>query len=402
MVKGKSFLLSNGDVVFDDKIVYEAICREEDLIAADAGSYSEESMKISLNQSGYIKDISKLIRSEDAYGNSIDVYKFSAQSSKILFNEIRKIIEEDNNLKDWTEVAIQRLMQKGSLKMKPFDIAGKSWVEIDNYHDLAQADKIFSDFDMSLKDKKIIFIDLDGTIYIGDEIIPGAREFLDHLKKSGVIFYFLSNNSSRAKSDYVQKLHEMNIETDEDKIILSTDGLIEYLLMKKVTEIYLIGTRSMEKSFADLKINTNSHNPEYVVLGYDTELTYEKLKQASIYLRNGIDLLATHRDIVCPTKEGLIPDIGSMLALIEASTGKKPEKVFGKPNLQMIEHILKRHGVTEQEVAVVGDRLYTDMELARNVGCDFICVLSGETNRDDIEKSEYTPDLIINNVGEII
>ncbi|MCZ6594043.1 MAG: HAD hydrolase-like protein, partial [Bacteroidetes bacterium] len=111
--------------------------------------------------------------------------------------------------------------------------------------------------------------------------------------------------------------------------------------------------------------------------------------------------LATHCDLVCPTSEGLVPDIGSMLALIEATTKKKPVKVFGKPNPEMVEHILIERGVNLAEIAVIGDRLYTDMALARELGCDFVCVLSGETKREDIENLDDLPDLIVNSVAEI-
>ena len=398
---GKTFVLSNGDVIFDEQIACSIVHSEiKDLIATDHGKYLEESMKITVNHMGLVDNISKTIPSQLAYGNSIDLYKFSAESSEIFFMQIKDIIEKDGNLNDWTEVALQKLLRTRRLSMRPFDIAKRRWVEIDNYEDLALADKLFSDFDRSLKNKKLFFIDLDGTIYIGDKIIQGAKEFLVGLESLGIDFYFLSNNSSRSKKDYVKKLNRMGIITKEEKIILSTDGLIEYLLNEKVKDVFVVGTKSMESSLIQKGMNTKSDKPEFVVLGFDTELSYEKIRQASLHLENGVDLLATHCDVVCPTSEGNIPDIGSMLALFEVATGKKPVKIFGKPNLEMVYHVMACRRIKRKDTVVVGDRLYTDMELARRIGCDFICVLSGETRREDCDNDR--PDLIVKDVSKII
>lgn len=398
-VENESFILSNGDVVFDTSIIYELVHSDEDLIAADKGSYSEEAMKITLNETGLISNISKEIPQNEAYGNSIDIYKFSAKSSTILFQEMRKIIAGENSLKDWTEIAIQRLLQMGDLKMQPFEISNKSWVEIDNFEDLAVADQAFSSF--SLKDKKLCFIDLDGTIFLGNKLLPEADKVLTKLQQAGMKYYFLSNNSSRSKKDYVAKLRDLGIESREENFVLSTDGVIEFLTQNRVKNVYLVGTESMKQAFVAAGLNADSDQPEYVVLGYDTEVTYEKLKQAAIYLNQGADLLATHCDLVCPTPEGPIPDIGAMLALFEAATHKTPVRVFGKPHSGMVDHILTKNGLNRTDIVVIGDRLYTDMKLARNLGCDFVCVLSGETNREDIEPLEDVPDLIINSIAEL-
>ncbi len=398
-VENESFIISNGDVVFDTSIIYELVKTDEDLIATDTGSYSDEAMKITLDTDGKVNDISKEISQHIAYGNSIDIYKFSSKSSYLLFQEMRKIIEIENNLKDWTEVAIQSLLQAGTINMRPFDIQNKSWVEIDNFEDLALADKKFSRF--KLTGKKLCFIDIDGTIYLGNKLIPGVDNFLKKLQKTGIAYYFLSNNSSRSKIEYVDKFRKMGINAHENNFVISTDGVVEYLIINKVTDVFVVGTSSMKQYIADAGINTNSTNPEYVVVGYDTELTYDKLSKASIYINNGADLIATHCDVVCPTPNGLIPDIGSLLALIETATGKKPVKVFGKPNSEMVDHILTKHAVNLSDFVVIGDRLYTDMKLARQLGCDFICVLSGETKREDIENLEDMPDLIINTIAEM-
>jgi len=149
-------------------------------------------------------------------------------------------------------------------------------------------------------------------------------------------------------------------------------------------------------------LNTESDSPDYVVLGFDTELTYEKLKKASFHIQDGIDYIAVHPDLVCPTPEGFIPDVGSMVALFKAATKKSPLKIFGKPNPEMVTHILRKHKVSPSQVVMVGDRIYTDMELARRIPCDFILVLSGETQESDVKQLKESPALVVKNIGEIV
>jgi HAD superfamily hydrolase (TIGR01450 family) len=250
--------------------------------------------------------------------------------------------------------------------------------------------------------KKVAFLDLDGTIYMGDDLIPGAKEFLDYLEEKGIFFYFLSNNSSRSKADYVKKLSALDIHTDEEGIILSTDGVIAYLLERNIKEIYVVGTTSMNQMFIEAGFDLESSNPSFVILGFDTEITYEKLKEAALFIQNGVELIATHPDLVCPTPDGFIPDTGAMLALFEKATNKKPLKIFGKPNPEMITHILKKHNVSPEFVVMIGDRIYTDMELARRIPCDSILVLSGETKRGDLASIEVRPTLIVESVADLI
>jgi HAD superfamily hydrolase (TIGR01450 family) len=253
-----------------------------------------------------------------------------------------------------------------------------------------------------LKNKKMLFLDLDGTIYLGNELINGAKKFLKDLDSAGVNYYFLSNNSSRSKLDYVKKLSRLGITATLKRIILSTDGVIDFLIQKKVKDTYIVGTRSMIDMFVHAGINPDSASPEYVVLGFDTELSYEKLKKAALFMLDDIPLLATHPDLVCPTPEGPIPDIGAMLALFEKATGKKAQKIFGKPNVEMVLHIMKKHRVTAKNVAMVGDRIYTDMELANRLGCDFFLVLSGETSAQQASRLKKKPAVVAENVGKII
>lgn len=245
-------------------------------------------------------------------------------------------------------------------------------------------------------------MDLDGTVYLGDTLIQGADRFIDYLKANGIHYYFLSNNSSRSKADYVKKLSLLGVRTEVDHILLSTDGVIEFLKDQGINDVYIVGTQSMKETFAEAGIHVASPEPKYVVLGYDTELTYEKLRTSALFLQENVPLIATHPDLVCPTPQGPVPDVGALLALYEKATGIKPVKIFGKPNPEMITHVFKRHDVGPEDVVMIGDRIYTDLELAKRVPCDFILVLSGEARRMDLEQASHAPDLVVNTIGEII
>lgn len=401
ILKGEEFILSNGDVVYDPEIVNIFVNDIGfDMIACDRGSYTDESMKISLTEE-YASNISKEIPAIDAYGNSIDLYKFSAKSSNILFSEIDKIIEYEKNVRDWFEVALQRLLENGRLKMKPFDIAKKNWVEVDNFADLSYGDKTFHKLS-SIKNKTTFIFDLDGTVYIGDKTISGVANMIRSLREKKKKVFFMSNNSSKSKQEYISKLMSIGIPSKRENIILSTDGVIDFLKQESISDIYVVGTKSMRQLFIDNGFNTQSENPAYVILGYDTELSYSKLKKAAIYLQHGSKLLATHCDIVCPTPDGVIPDIGSYLALFEKALGIRPFKIFGKPNPEMLTSLTHDLGISITDIVIVGDRLYTDMQLAKNVGCDFVCVLSGDTKREDIEQLGDFPNLIVDDASHLI
>lgn len=252
------------------------------------------------------------------------------------------------------------------------------------------------------QNKKIVFLDMDGTIYLGEKLIPGAKEFLSVLRNKGIKYYYLSNNSSRSKTDYVSKLEHLGIPASTEEIILSTDGVIDFLLSRKIDKTYVVGTQSMKDMFIHAGIEVDSQNPTYIILGYDTELNYLKIKTAALFLQKKIPMLATHKDLVCPTQEGLIPDVGAIMALFKKATGKSPEKIFGKPNKEMLDHIIKRHEVTANNLVIIGDRIYTDMEMANRIGCDFILVLSGETQKEDVAKLITKPTLIVDNIGQLL
>lgn len=401
-IYNKSFILNNADLAIDKNILTHLIkYNSPSAVAIDTSIFNDESMKVTINSSGYISDISKQISQQNSAGCSIDFYKFSSQDSKILVDKICHIIEKENNLNNWTEVAMQQLFQANEIKCLPCDIAGLRWVEIDNYDDLAIADKIFSGFDQKFKKIESIIFDLDGTLYIGNTFIDGASDTLKKLKQEGKNLFFVSNNSSKDKSYYINKLKQLYIQLSQDQIILSTDGIINYCLEKNIKEVYILGTQTLHVEFQKNAINPISENPEYVIIGYDTELDYQKVITACKYINHGADILLTHPDIFCPTEEGPIPDVGAIAEMIAISTGKRPVKVFGKPNAETLSTLIQNKQINPDTTLIIGDRLHTDIKLAQNTGCYSMVVLSGETSREKLENAAIIPDFILRSVKDI-
>ena len=255
--------------------------------------------------------------------------------------------------------------------------------------------------DKTLAGIKAVFLDLDGTIYLGDNLIEGSLEFLSRLDDAGIKRFFLSNNSSRSVKQYVTKLHGMDIPATEDDVLLSTHDLLSWLTDKGVKQTYLVGTEGMREMLEEVGIETRSTDPQYVVLGYDTEITYEKLSTASILMHRGVPMVVSHPDMVCPSPEGGLPDTGAYMALFEASTGKSASHVAGKPNAGMILHKVEELGLRPDECAMVGDRLYTDMEMADRAGVHGVLVLSGEATREDLEVAPQNPSLVVDSVAQL-
>ena len=256
--------------------------------------------------------------------------------------------------------------------------------------------------DRSLDGIKIVFLDLDGTIYLGDELIPSAIDFLNRCEEKGIQRFFLSNNSSKSVTEYLEKLRGLGIPAEANDVLLSTHDLLSWLGKEGVTETFLVGTDGMCSMLEEVGISTQSKKPQYVVLGYDTQINYEKLATASIHLHNGVPLVASHPDMVCPSPDGGLPDVGAYLALFKSTTGVEPTHICGKPNAGMITHKIEELGLQPSECAMVGDRLYTDMEMAARAGVVGILVLSGEATLDDLEAAQQTPDVVVNSVAELL
>ena len=253
-----------------------------------------------------------------------------------------------------------------------------------------------------LKRKKVFFFDLDGTLYLGNQLFDGVIEVLEALKEQGKHFFFLSNNSSKSTSDYLKKLNKLNLNATRENIILSQHPTISYLKKNNYKTVFLLGNESLKKEFIEEGITLSESNPEVIVLAFDQELTYDRLTKASYSLQNGLPYIATHLDDKCPTEDGFIPDAGGIAALLYKTTERMPV-VFGKPNKEMLLFKLREIEVKPQEAVMFGDRLYTDIKMGLDAGVTTCCVLSGETTLEMINKSKSErPDFTINGIWEVL
>ena len=253
-----------------------------------------------------------------------------------------------------------------------------------------------------LKDIRLFVLDMDGTFYLGNQMIPGSMEFLKKVRETGRNYMFFTNNSSKTSANYIEKLGKMGCTIESRDIMTSGDVTIEYLNTHYCGKsVYLMGTEALKESFVQAGIRLVEHEqPDVAVAAFDMELTYDKLTRMCDYVRNGAVFLATHLDINCPTETGFIPDCGAFCAAISLSTGREP-KYLGKPYAETVEMILHRTGLAREEIAFVGDRLYTDVATGVNNGAKGLLVLSGETKLSDVEKSTVKPDGIYADLKEI-
>jgi 4-nitrophenyl phosphatase len=253
-----------------------------------------------------------------------------------------------------------------------------------------------------LRNAECFLFDMDGTIYLDDQLLPGAEGLIDFLTEEEIPHFFVTNNSSRSQEDYVTKLAGLGLDVPREKIFTSGEATARYLEKQKPNAtIYLVGTPSLEEEFQKHGFILSKKDPDFAVLGFDTTLTYEKLWDLCDFVRAGIPYIATHPDVNCPTVDGFMPDIGSMIALVAASTGRHPDVIVGKPNAPIVEAIVDKTGFDAHKIVMVGDRLYTDIALGQ-AGLTTVLVLSGETQHNDISEAEFQPDFVLENVAELL
>jgi len=247
---------------------------------------------------------------------------------------------------------------------------------------------------------RLFVLDLDGTVYLSERVFPWTLPFLEAVRAGGRDYLFLTNNSSRGAADYVRKLARLGIPAEPRQVFTSGQATVELLAREGAgRRVYVLGTPELVAEFERGGFQVDERDPDWLVMGFDTTLTYAKLERFCALLREGRRYIATHPDLVCPTERGPIPDIGGTLALAEAVTGRRPERVVGKPNPGILEAASLRTGVPLEQVAMVGDRLYTDVRGGLEAGCLAILVLSGETSRADLPASPFQPHLVVENLG---
>ncbi len=252
-----------------------------------------------------------------------------------------------------------------------------------------------------LKDIRCFLMDMDGTIYLGDRLLPGAREWLALLESRGVAYYLLTNNSSRSRREYAQKLNRFGLAVPEERIFTSGEATAIYL--KKAfpgASLYVVGTPALQEEFKRHGFALTEEEPDVVVLGFDTTLTYDKLWKLCDLVRAGKPYIATHPDINCPTETGFKPDIGAMIECVAASTGRRPDVIVGKPYEPIVTALAEKTGFPVEAHGMIGDRLYTDIALGK-WGITTTLVLSGETKAEDLADSKFQPDLVVADIAEM-
>lgn len=266
---------------------------------------------------------------------------------------------------------------------------------------------------------KHLALDMDGTIYLGSNIFPYTVSTLERMKANGVGYSFLTNNPTKSVEDYLAKLAKMGINADKGNMYSTPVATIDYIrkAYPQVRKLFMLGTPSMISQFEEAGFTSCADDPDDVpdmlVVAFDTTLVYSRLCRAAWWAKQGIPYIATNPDWVCPTNERtILVDCGSLQKCIEAATGRKPDKVMGKPDPTMLDGIRDRNGLQSDEIAMVGDRIYTDVAMGHNAGAVSVLVLSGETTletalkvaedaRTNPNPEHYPADFIVRDLEEL-
>ena len=252
-----------------------------------------------------------------------------------------------------------------------------------------------------------VALDMDGTIYLGSRLFPFTLPFLEKLDRLGIGYSFLTNNPTRSVDDYVDRLHSFGVPCRREQMYTSTTATIDYLKsrMPEVKRLFLLGTPSMISQFEDAGFVSCADSaddvPDAVVTAFDRTLTYPRLCRCAWWVSKGLPYIATNPDWVCPTDEPtVLVDCGSICSCVGAATGRKPDVVIGKPNPDILYCIMKDHGLKPCEMAMAGDRMYTDVKTALNAGACGVLVLSGESTLETVRFVSQPPTLVCRDIGE--
>jgi len=297
------------------------------------------------------------------------------------------------------------------------------------------AERIIKYFETnSLSGVKCFILDMDGTMYLSDKLFPYTTRFLEHLKNTGKDYYYYTNNSSQNTEYYLNKLQCMGIPIPHEKLLMSTHVLLAHLAKQKKSyptdnnkscdltnntpsaindisdpanntpsgdRVFVAGTKALKDDFEAAGYILSENDPDFVVLGFDTDMDYKRLTKLCDFVRSGLPYYGVHIDYNCPVEGGFIPDCGSLAAAVTASTKITPE-FFGKPSRYTLDYILSKTGYKENELCFIGDRLYTDIAITSGTQARSVLVLSGETKLSDLHGSEYTPDMVVEDLAQLM
>ena len=245
-------------------------------------------------------------------------------------------------------------------------------------------------------------LDMDGTFYLSDRLLEGALRFTDLLREQKKEFLFLTNNSSKHRRQYAEKINRLGLPIPEELVLTSGEATALYLKSQHPgARLFVVGTPSLEEEFRQHGFQLVEQEPDFLVLGFDTTLTYQKLWTLCDFVRTGIPYIATHPDFNCPTESGWMPDVGAMIAFVKAATGREPDLVVGKPNRLIVDAAAAKMNLPVDQLAMIGDRLYTDIALGQSSGILTVLVLSGETKIEDLTDSPFQPDYTFQNLAGV-
>ncbi len=254
----------------------------------------------------------------------------------------------------------------------------------------------------SMAQVRCFLLDMDGTFYLGEQLLDGALRFIDVLRQQRRDFLFLTNNSSKDSRQYAEKITRLGLPIHREKILTSGEATAMHIeQLKPGARVYIVGTAALENEFMERGFVLTHETPDFAVLGFDTTLTYDKMWMLCDLVRAGVPYIATHPDYNCPTETGFMPDIGAMIAFVKAATGREPDLIVGKPNKLFVEKAAERAKVPVLAMCMIGDRMYTDIALGSTAGIPTVLVLSGETHQDDVPMSPYQPSFTFQNLGEV-
>jgi len=244
-------------------------------------------------------------------------------------------------------------------------------------------------------------IDMDGTIYKGGDVIPGAKEFTEFLTEEKIPFVFLTNNSSHTREYYFDKLRSMGFGIGKERILTSTIATARFIRERRAGKrAFVIAAPDVAKEIEDLGIASDDEDPDIVLLTFDRTITFDKINKAYHHIMNGAELIATHPDDLCPTEDSYDVDIGQFIRMLSYLTGTTPV-IIGKPSGLMLEMAAGEMGVEKNNTMMIGDRLYTDMKMASNAGIASVLVLTGEAKASDLEDMETKPTHVIGSVADM-
>ncbi len=256
---------------------------------------------------------------------------------------------------------------------------------------------------MSLKDKKGFICDMDGVIYYENQLLKGAKEFVEWLYREDKKFLFLTNSSERSPKELQLKMARLGLEIDESHFYTSALSTAAYLAKQKPgCTAYVIGEPGLMNALYNAGIAMNDVNPDYVVVGETNNYNFASIRKAVLLLQNGAQLIGTNSDLTGPGKDGVImPACRALVAPIELATGKQAY-FLGKPNPLMMRCGLNLLGCGEDDIAIIGDRMDTDIVAGIESEIDTVLVLSGVTSKADLERFPYRPQYVLNGVYEVM